>query len=166
MKLKGYVKVRYKVTQFGPLKSQWGEKITINYKPRRPKIMTLPLQNQLWKKDDSLDTNGEIDMADLQRCADLKLSGHRREDLQSKANIFKKTQSQQSPTLKRHGCTTFDSNHNSSEELEEHIDTHYEDGDFSCDTCLFQSSKMKLLRNNILNSPGHSADQVQGEKRY
>ena len=123
-----------------------------------------PTTKLVLEKDDLLDTNGEIDMADLQRLADLKLSGHRREDPQSSPSILTKTQSQQSPSPKRHVCNKCDSNHNSSEELEEHIDTHYEDGDFSCDTCLFQSNKMKLLRNHILNSPGHSSGQVRGKK--
>ena len=94
---------------------------------------------------------------------DLKLSGHRREDPQSQSNTVTKSQALQSPSQKRFLCNKCDLAHNSSDELEEHIDSHYDDGDFTCDTCLFQSNKIKLLRNHILNSPGHSSGQVRGK---
>ena len=47
-------------------------------------------------------------------------------------------------------------------ELEEHLDIHYEDGDFTCDTCLFQTNKMSLLRNHLQKSSGHLSGQVHG----
>ena len=101
------------------------------------------------------------DIKDLQRLAQLKLSGHSREapQNQSQAKALPKVQGDQ----KRFICNKCDINHNSSEELENHIDSHFEDGDFSCDTCLFQSNRLKLLKNHILNSPGHSSGQVRGK---
>lgn len=42
------------------------------------------------------------------------------------------------------------------------MDIHCEDGDYTCDTCLFQCNKIKLLKLHLLNSPGHTSGQVGG----
>ena len=60
-------------------------------------------------------------------------------------------------------CNKCDSSHENSDQLEEHLDTHYEDVDFTCDTCLFQSNKIGLLRTHLKNSPGHVSGQVHGK---
>ena len=99
----------------------------------------------------------------MQRLANLKLSGHRREGPQTQSKIQENPVTFKEPTIRKLICNKCDLDHKSSDDLEEHIDTHYEDGDFACDTCLFQSNKMKLLKNHLLNSPGHSSGQVRGK---
>ena len=110
-------------------------------------------------KDDTPTEDDDIGLNDLQRLANLKISGHRRQDPQSQP-----AQVKTSKTVQRmFTCNKCDTDHTSSEELEEHLDTHYEDGDFTCDTCLFQTSKMSLLRKHLQNSPGHLSGQVHGK---
>ena len=119
--------------------------------------------------EQSAETNGEATSTeddddivnDLQRLAELKLSGHKRDDPQTEAipkrqeGVVKKT--------RNFICNKCDLDHKTSNELEEHLDSHYEDGDFSCDTCLFQTNRMRLLRNHLLSAPGHSSGQVHGK---
>ena len=82
--------------------------------------------------------------------ANMKLSGHRREDPQSQPAQNK---TKFVPEQKMFTCNKCDSGHENSDQLEEHLDTHYEDGDFTCDACLFQSNKIGLLRTHLKNSP-------------
>ena len=103
----------------------------------------------------------EDDLIDLQRLADLKLSGHQRESPQVQSKTPPKAQEKQQ--TKTFICNKCGLGHNNSEELEEHMDNHFEDGDFACDTCLFQTNKMRLLRSHIENSPGHISGQIQGK---
>ena len=42
------------------------------------------------------------------------------------------------------------------------MDIHCDDGDFTCDTCLFQYNRIKLLEDHLMNSPGHTSGQVRG----
>ena len=42
------------------------------------------------------------------------------------------------------------------------MDSHCEDGDYSCDTCLFQCNKIWLLKHHLVHSPSHSSGQVCG----
>ena len=42
------------------------------------------------------------------------------------------------------------------------MDIHCEDGDYTCDTCLFQCNNIRLLKQHLTNSPGHSSGQVRG----
>ena len=99
----------------------------------------------------------DSDINDFQRLANLKLSGHSREDPQTKP--LPKVPVKQKTFI----CNKCDLDHKSSEELEEHIDSHYEDGDFACDSCLFQSNKLRLLKNHLNMSPGYSSGQVHGK---
>ena len=104
--------------------------------------------------------DSDFNVNDLQRLADLKLSGHRRDTPQAQANI--QPQISKDSTPRRFICNKCDKDNNTSEELEEHLDSHFEDGDYTCDTCLFQCNKLKLLKLHLLNSPGHSSGQVRG----
>ena len=103
----------------------------------------------------------EDDISDLQRLADLKLSGHKRDSPQMQSKVQPKVKENQQTN--KFICNKCGLGHHSTEDLEEHMDIHYEDGGFACDTCLFQTNKMRLLRKHLTSSPGHISGQVQGK---
>ena len=101
------------------------------------------------------------EMEDLQRLAHLKLSGHRRDDPQSEPTHMGHKEEQ--TETRKFICNKCDKDHKSSDDLEEHLDSHYEDGDFACDTCLFQTNRLRLLREHLLKTQGHTSGQVRGK---
>ena len=119
----------------------------------KPVVETLPEERHNDANQEATPSeDDENGVNDLQRLAHLKLSGRRREDPQSEPVLTKQIIS--SP--KRFICNKCGQDHNSSEELEDHLDIHCEDGDYTCDTCLYQCNKIKLLKDHLLNSQGHS----------
>ena len=90
---------------------------------------------------DSRKHDDDDDINDLQRLAQLKLSGHRREHPQSQSKAQTPPEVQGDPI--RFTCTKCDFDQ---ESLEDHIDNHIEGGDFAWDSCLLQSKRLKLLK--------------------
>ena len=133
------------------IEHQWRRKldpIDVSEKQKENKPTNNPYEEQ------------EDDILDLQRLANLKLSGLRREDPQSQPTV--QPTIKEKPQPKRFICNKCGQDHNTSEELEDHLDIHCDDGDFTYDTCLFQCNRIKLLKDHLMNSPGHTSGQVRG----
>ena len=60
--------------------------------------------------------------------------------------------------LRKFVCNKCDTDHNSSDELEEHLECHYEDGDYACIECSFQTNKKSYLKNHT-DKTGHKYPQ-------
>ena len=118
------------------------------------KSVTAPKETQ----NGDVSEKHEDDISHLERVADLKLSGHTREDPQTSPTA----KANKKELKRRFICNKCNKDHNNSEELEDHLDIHCEDGDYTCDTCLFQCNKIQLLKHHLQNSPGHSSGQVRG----
>ena len=126
---------------------------------RRDRIIENPVTEASKQRYEDDSGNDEHDISQLERLADLKLSGHTRGDPQTNPTV----KPSHKVYHKQFICNKCNTGHTTSDELEDHMDSHCEDGDYSCDTCLFQCNKMRLLELHLGNSPGHSSGQVRGK---
>ena len=148
-----------------PLEQVWKKvqpmKIIENMdKPENEKVQGQsegPLSNREKPASPSSDQNEGEEDSDL----DLAILYQHKQAGSNRVNPQAQPEVKAQPKIKEvYKCDKCDVDFMRSENLNNHMDCHYEDGDYSCNNCSYQTNKVKNLRNHI-DKTKHTFLQIQ-----